>query len=82
MARPSCDMTNLRHCTFWSARIEGGHCAWHAVENERLSWELEQVQGLVDQQELAQMRSDLDSLRSQMLLMAEREDNMQVTPLL
>ena len=48
------------------------------VENERLSWELEQVRGLVDMQELAHLRMDLDSLRSQILLMAQREDNAQV----
>lgn len=48
------------------------------VENERLSWELEQVRGLVDMQELAVLRMDLQSLRNQILLMAQREDNAQV----
>lgn len=50
-----------------------------AVENERLSWELEQVRGLVDTQELAHLRTDLHSLRNQILLMASQEDNAQVT---
>ena len=49
-----------------------------AVENERLSWELEQVRGLVDMEELAHLRMDLDSLRNQILLMAQREDHAQV----
>lgn len=48
------------------------------VENERLSWELEQVRGLVDMQELAVLGTDLHSLRNQILLMAQREDNAQV----
>lgn len=50
----------------------------YVVENERLSWELERVRGFVDMQELAHLRMDLDSLRSQILLMAQREDNAQV----
>lgn len=49
-----------------------------AVENERLSWELEQVRGLVDMQELAVLRMDIHSLRNQILVMAQREDNAQV----
>ena len=49
------------------------------VENERLSWELEQMRDLVDMQELARLRLDLDSLRNQILLMADREDTAQVT---
>ncbi|KAL3144137.1 hypothetical protein ABBQ32_003927 [Trebouxia sp. C0010 RCD-2024] len=50
-----------------------------ALENERLSWELEQVRGLVDTQELAHLRTDLHSLRNQILLMASQEDNAQAT---
>lgn len=48
------------------------------MENERLSWELEQVRGLVDMQELARLRTDLHSLRNQILLMASQEDKAQV----
>ena len=51
-----------------------------AVENERLSWELEKVQGLVDMQELTHLRSDLHTLRSQILLMTLHEDSAQVRP--
>ena len=40
-----------------------------AVENERLTWELSQLQGLVDCEQLACLRTDTDTLRRQMLQM-------------
>ena len=42
---------------------------WLAVENERLTWELSQLQGLVDADELARLRTDIDTLRQQILQM-------------
>ena len=42
---------------------------WHAVENERLTWELSQLQGSVDTDELARLRTDIDTLRQQILQM-------------
>lgn len=50
---------------------------WYAVENERLTWELTQLQGLVDNDELDRLRADTDTLRQQMLHMHAQT---QVTP--
>ncbi len=52
--------------------------SWYAVENERLSWELEQLRGMVDMDELTRLRSDIDSLRQEMLHMASRLESLQV----
>ena len=50
-----------------------------AVENERLSWELEQLRGMVNMQELTRLRSEIDGLREEMLHMADRAESLQVT---
>ena len=48
------------------------------MENGRLAWELEQLQGVVDLQELHRLRSDLHTLRQEMLNMATRLEASQV----
>ena len=56
---------------------------WPAVENERLTWELSQLQGLVDADELARLRTDIDTLRQHILQMGAKgsSDVLQRQPL-
>ena len=49
-----------------------------AVENERLSWELDQVRGMVNENEIARLRSEIDGLRQEVLHMADRHDSLEV----
>ena len=50
-----------------------------AVENERLSWELEQLRGMVNMREVSRLRADIDGLREEILHMANRMEGLEVT---
>ena len=49
------------------------------MENERLDWDVSQLQGLVDTQEVAGLQADTNALRLQMLQMHAHTDSSQVT---
>lgn len=71
-------MPPLLHC-FISCSNDLNRSAWCAVENQRLAWELSQLQGAVDTEELARLRSETNALRQQMLQMHTHMDHSQVS---
>ncbi len=48
------------------------------MENERLLWELEQMRGMADVNEVTRLRSEIDGLRQEMLHMANRYESLEV----
>ena len=50
----------------------------YTVENERLLWELEQMRGMADVNEVTRLRSEIDGLRQEMLHMANRYESLEV----
>ncbi|DBA65966.1 TPA: hypothetical protein ACH3X2_002987 [Trebouxia sp. C0005] len=50
-----------------------------AVENERLLWELEQMRGMADVNEVTRLRSEIDGLRREMLHMANRYESLEAS---
>jgi len=48
------------------------------VENERLLWELEQMRGMADVNEVTRLRAEIDGLRQEMLHMANRYESLEV----
>ena len=50
----------------------------YTVENERLLWELEQMRGMADVNEVTRLRTEIDGLRQEMLHMANRYESLEV----
>lgn len=50
----------------------------YTVENERLLWELEQMRGMADVNEVTRLRSEIDGLCQEMLHMANRYESLEV----